>query len=181
MTRRQSGFTLLEVMLAMSILAVGATSILSIFVAAISFHTKRVEENRITEIYNHVRLHAEIAFETFDPTRVREGEKPLPKPIVADLTDWSQAIQNPDPMIRSVAKKFAGFKYEVRFEDNRFAVSGSSVVANITIYPLSGSSEQAFQTKEFLTRSGTPIQEFWSSPSLAERDRSKASGAGRRD
>lgn len=168
--RREKGFTLLEVMIAMSILAVGATSILSVFVAAISFHTKRVEENRITEIYNHVKQHAEIAFETFDPTRLKPGERQLPKPILVDLND-SASETSPDPMVQEAFRKFPGFKYEVRFEENRWAVSGSSVVANITIYRLSGSSDQAFRSKEFLTRSGTPIHEFWTSPSMRERDK----------
>ena len=35
MDRRQAGFTLLEVMIAMSILAIGAASILGIFVAVV--------------------------------------------------------------------------------------------------------------------------------------------------
>jgi prepilin-type N-terminal cleavage/methylation domain-containing protein len=169
---RQRGFTLLEVMIAMSILAVGATSILSVFVAAISFHTKRVEENRITEIYNHVRQHAEIAFETFDPTRLKPGEKQLPKPIVADLNDPA-AETSADRMVAEAARKFPGFKYEIRFEENRWAVSGSSVVASITIHRLSGEEKDAFRSKEFLTRSGTPTHEFWTSPSREQRDRAR--------
>ena len=56
--RLQPGFTLLEVMIAMSILAIGATSILSIFVAAVRFQTDRMEENRVMEIYNVAREHA---------------------------------------------------------------------------------------------------------------------------
>ena len=167
---RQTGFTLLEVLIAMSILAVGATSILAIFVWAVSFHTKRVEENRITELYNHAIGHAQIEFNAFDPSRVAEGGSHLPKPIDADLTDPYKARLNKDPQIAEAAEKFPGFRYVVTFEDNDLAVSGSSVVANIEIYGLSGRRDRAFSHKQFLTRSGAPITERFKSPSIERRE-----------
>jgi len=179
--RRQTGFTLLEVMIAMSILVVGATSILGIFVAAISFHTQRVEENRKTDIYNWAKDHAQITFDAFDPSTVKQGDKPFPKTIVADFTDVATASQSLDAMIREGAKKFPGFKYEVRFEENPFAVQGSSVVAAIRVFRLSGQVDEELVSKEFLTRSGTPIHEFFKSPTLEKRDAERGRpGSGRK-
>ena len=109
---------------------------------------------------------------TFDPTRLKAGERQLPKPILVDLND-SASETSPDPMVAEAARKFPGFKYEIRFEENRWAVSGSSVVASITIYRLSGDEKDAFRSKEFLTRSGTPLHEFWTSPSREQRDRAR--------
>lgn len=169
---RQAGFTLLEVLIAMSILAVGATSILGIFVAAVRFHTDRVEDNRITELLNHAMNHAEIAFNTFDPQADKDNTSALPKPIHADLTDTLAALQSPDPMIREAAEKFKGFKYDITFEDNDWTVPGASVVATIKIYRLSGKKDESTPfDKVILMRSGTPVQEFFKSPSMEERDR----------
>jgi len=181
--RSDSGFTLLEVMIAMSILVVGATSILGIFVAAVSFHTQRVEENRKTDIYNWAKDHAQLHFESFDPSTVKQGEKPFPKAILADFTDIATALKSLDPMIREGAKKFPGFKYEVRFEENPFAVQGSSVVADIRVFRLSGQLDTELVSKEFLTRRGTPVHEFFKSPTLEKRDADRgrpAGGSGRR-
>jgi prepilin-type N-terminal cleavage/methylation domain-containing protein len=168
---RQAGFTLIEVMIAMSILAVGAASILGIFVAAVQWHSQRVEDNRITQIYNFARQHAEIAFNRHDPTQVKEGERSLPPNIKADLTPEGRPEQNPDRLVREAGEKFPGFKYEIVFQENEFSVEGSSVVASIKIYGLSGQlDESLLVTKEILTRSGTPVHEFWSSPSKEKRD-----------
>lgn len=169
MSRRtqQAGFTLLEVLIAMSILAVGATSVLSIFVWAISFHTQRVDENRLTQLYNHALIHAGITWNAFDPESVEQGATPVPKEIVADLTDAYDARQNKDPMIAEAAEKFPGYKYVIRFEENELAVKGSSVVASIEINGLGGST---LTTKQFLTRNEAPITERFRSPSIDKRD-----------
>lgn len=165
---QSAGFTLLEVLVAMSILAVGATSILSVFVYAVKMHTDRVENNRIMDLYNHARRHAEAAFNSFDPSG---GKSAVPSRISADLSDYGAAMQSGDPMIREAADRFAGYRYEITFESNPMAVAGSSVVATIHIYRLSGQLDRQLAfSKEFLTRSGTPVQEFWSSPSLEKRD-----------
>ena len=163
----QAGFTLLEVLIAMSILAVGATSVLSIFVWAIGFHTKRVDENRLTQLYNHALVHAGIAWNAFDPDAVEEGQSSVPKEIVADLSDMYNARLNPDPMISEAAEKFPGYKYTIRFDENEFAVKGSSVVASIEIVGLGGTT---LTTKQFLTCSGAPITERFKSPSIDKRD-----------
>ena len=171
---RQNGFTLLEVMIAMSILAVGAASVLGIFVAAVQWHSQRVEDNRITQLYNFARQHAQNAFNAFDPNKVPAGQVRLPKAIAADLTNISEARQSPDPLIREAVDKFPGFKYEIRWEANEFAVGDSSVVADIIIYGLSGERDDSLlATKEILTRSGTPVHEFFRSPTLEKRKKDR--------
>ena len=179
-TRRdKSGFTLLEVMIAMSILALGATSILSVFVAAVSFQTQRVENNRLTDLRNFVRHHAQVRFNNYDPKSGKKGQKPIPPKVVVDLTDPEVAIASPDPLVREAAELFPGFRYEIIFEEDQFSVSGSSVVAHIRIFRLSGQlDESELVDKEFLTRSGIPYHEFFHDSNLsgmtqAERDSAK--------
>jgi len=170
---RQAGFTLLEVLIAMSILAVGATSVLSIFVYAISYQTRRVEANRLTELWNHVIEHAKVEFNEFDPSSVQEGQPKVPKPIVADLRA-PEAPGDPDPkhsmdpMIAEAATKFPGFQYSITFEDNDLAVPGSSVVVSIEIKGLSGNRNETFSQKQILTRDGSPIAERFKKPDLSK-------------
>jgi len=173
MRPRKNGFTLLEVLIAMSILAVGATSVLAIFLAAIKFHTDRVEENRVVELYNHVVQHAQVEFNTFDPGSVKPGEPKLPKQIVADLTGEEKALETGDPLIIEAQQKFPGFKYVVTFEDNALAVAGSSVVASIEIYGLDKRIDESFSHKQILTRSGAPVAERFKVPSIEKRDRER--------
>lgn len=173
--RRSGGFTLLEVMIAMAVLAIGATSILAVYVAALSFQTERVETNRSTELYNLARRHAQARFEAFDPSAVEQGQPPVPKKIVADLTDYDKAMSSGDPMVMQAWPKFRGFRYEVEFTQNDFAVAGSSVVAHIKVYGLSGQLDESnLFSKEILTRRATPVQEYWRSPSIEARDRDRA-------
>lgn len=164
------GFTLIEVLIAMSILAVGAASILSIFVWAIAWQSKRVEDNRLVGLSNHALAHARARFNEFDPGSVPKGEPLFPKKIVADLRDKNAARSSPDPMIRDAADKFDGFQYIITFEDNDLAVPGSSVVVDIEILGLSGQRDESFTHKWFLTRDSAPAGERFRSPSIEERE-----------
>ena len=166
---RQTGFTLLEVLIAMSILAVGATSILAIFVAALSFQTQRVEDNRITELYNFAREHAQVAFNAWDPAlESDDGQgKKGPKEIKADLTSYEAAQASGDKLAVDAFERFPGFRYEIRWSPYELSVGDSSWVAHITIFRLSGQPDQStYWNKEILTRSGVPVGEFFSSPVL---------------
>ena len=172
MARRASaerGFTLIEVLIAMSILAVGAASILSIFVWAIAFQSKRHEENRLKDLYNHAYTHARAKFNEFDPTAVQKGQPIVPGKIVADLRDPAAARGSPDKMIREAAEKYPGFQYIITFEDNDLAVPGASVVVDIEIRGLSGERDPSSH-KWFLTRDSAPRGEWFRSPSMEERD-----------
>jgi prepilin-type N-terminal cleavage/methylation domain-containing protein len=163
------GFTLIEVLIAMSILAVGAASILSIFVWAIAFQSKRVEDNRLAGLYNHALAHARARFNEFDPGAVPKGQPIIPSKIVADLSDPEAARASPDMMIRDAADKFPGFYYMITFEDNDLAVPGASVVVDIEVRGLSGERDR-LSHKCFLARDSAPAGERFRSPSLEEKE-----------
>jgi len=182
---RLAGFTLLEVLIAMSILAVGATSVLGIFVAALKFHTDRVEDNRITGLLNHAKTHAEIAFNNHVPDPDKpDGSGLLPPTIEADFTDQEAAKRHADPMVRDAAERFKDFRYVIEFEDSDITVPGSSVVVTIKIYGLDRRLDESTPfDKLVLTRDGTPVNEFFRSPSIKKRDEeqdSQSRGAGAR-
>ncbi|MGQ0612281.1 MAG: type II secretion system protein [Planctomycetaceae bacterium] len=174
---RQRGFTLLEIMIAMSILVIGATSILGIFVVAVDWQSRRVENNRVADIINFAIAHAEIAFNTFDPSSVPKGQSPVPPSIVVDLRDPDKARQNPDPQVQLAARRFPGCKYELVFERNPVGTGDSSVAVNVRIWGLPGvKDDPAYTDKIIFTRSGTPVHAFLNSPSLKAREDEKARG-----
>jgi hypothetical protein len=154
----------------MSILAVGAASILSIFVWAVAFQQKRHEENRLKDILNHAYAHAKAKLNEFDPTTVPKGQPVLPPKIVADLRKPEEARNSPDKMIRDAAEKYPGFQYIITFEDNDLASQGASVVVDIEVRGLSGERDATSSTKCFIARESAPRGEWFRSPSIEERD-----------
>jgi hypothetical protein len=101
---------------------------------------------------------------------VEAGKPVLPPRKVVDLTQ--PVPTDADAMTKEASRKFDGFKYVIEFEANDFAVENSSVIVNIKIYGLSGQlADSPLRMKEIITRSGTPVQEWWSSPSKAEQDK----------
>ena len=93
--------------------------------------------------------------------------------------EGGQREPHPFRQIREAADKFEGFRYEIEFESNEFAVAGSSVVVNIKIYGLSGKlADSPLSMKEILTRSGTPIHEYWTSPSKERQARANRDDKG---
>ena len=173
---QKRGFTLLEVMIAMSILAVGSISILSIFVAAIRFQSDRIRENRVMEIYNFAHEHAEIIFTNHDPTKEVKGEKPraYPKRLMADLRDFDKASRHKDSRVRRAARRYRGYKYELVFDRNPWESGSGSASVTIRVWGLESEDDQyQFSHKAILTRTGTPNHEFYNTPSLSERDKKK--------
>ena len=170
---RSRGFTLLEVLIAMSILAVGATSILAVYLKAVQFATERKEQNRLTEIYNHAHTHAQSIFDAWDPAKVKQGDPVVPAKVDVDVRDPTVAKQSGDPMVREAGERFPGFRYVITFEDNELAVAGSSVLVHIEIFGLSGLKNETFSQKEFLTRAGAPVGERYKVPSVEEQKKSR--------
>lgn len=186
----QEGFTLLEVLVAMSILVVGATAILGIFLVAVRWQSDRREASVIADLRNHALAHAEIVFNAHDPTTAKTpsgAPAPLPPPLLVDLRDPDEALRSPDRQVVEAARRFPGCKYEVRFEKNLWESGGASVIAHVRVWgPPSEKDLPAGEDREVLTRSGTPVHAFLASPSMeaAKREREKlrresASGTGR--
>ncbi len=155
-----SGFTLLEILIAMSVLVVGATAVLSVFVGALHFQTQRVENNRVAELRQYARQHAQLLLDNHDPLQTKE---PLPGMKLVDLTDPNSTEVQRDPMLRDLAERFPGYKYQITFESNPL---GEGVIADIRLWRLSGQEDTSQEwVKEFLNRSHTPWSEFDHSPS----------------
>lgn len=75
--RPQSGFTLLEIMIALAILAVGAVCVLSTFAAAIALHMRREDDVRMSRVMEEARTEAQLAWNSWESSK----GKPLPPPV----------------------------------------------------------------------------------------------------
>ncbi len=78
-SRAQAGFTLLEIMVALAILAVGAVCVLSTFAAALMLHSERQEKVRMKLAMDEARYEVQARWDSFRPTKAQ----PLP-PAVKD-------------------------------------------------------------------------------------------------
>lgn len=67
--RRQGGFTLLEIMIALAILAVGAVCVLTTFAAALALHMKRESDVRMARVMEETRTEAQTAWDAWNPTK----------------------------------------------------------------------------------------------------------------
>ena len=93
--RSERGFTLLEIMIALAILAVGAVCVLSTFAAAIALHLRRESDVRTARVLEEARVEAQDVWDNYRPAK--GGSLPAP------LKDISY---NRDP----------NFSYSVTFE-----------------------------------------------------------------
>lgn len=78
-SRREGGFTLLEIMIALAILAVGAVCVLSTFAAAIAMHLRREDDVRLARVIEEARFEAQAAWDSHRATR----ERPLPPALAS--------------------------------------------------------------------------------------------------
>jgi len=66
---RERGFTLLEIMIALALFAVGAVCVLSTFAAAIALHMKREGDVRAARVLEEARRVAQDDWDHYEPTK----------------------------------------------------------------------------------------------------------------
>jgi len=76
--RSNSGFTLLEVMMATMLLAVGSVSIIMVLTSAAAYATQRAEAQKITQVLEEARSYAQARVNGFDPVQAKETGRKAP-------------------------------------------------------------------------------------------------------
>jgi prepilin-type N-terminal cleavage/methylation domain-containing protein len=112
--KKEEGFTLLEILLAMMILAVGGVGILSLFAAAVGHQYRAVVKERQAAILTSVVSEMQQRVNEHTPT----PERPLP----ADIA------------LRPVEGHERDFQVEVKFSAPGAFPPGEGAIANITLY-----------------------------------------------
>ena len=75
--RREGGFTLLEIMVALAILAVGSVCVLATFATALALHMEREEKGRTVRVLDEAIGEAQAAWDAHRPTK----DRPFPPAI----------------------------------------------------------------------------------------------------
>lgn len=136
----QRGFTLLEVMLATGLLAVGSVSVLVVLATAAGFASKRQAQQRLAQVLEEARYEALATVNTFRPSE----EFPLP---------GGEGGVAPD----TVSRIFAGYSYQLRFQavDKEVPEAGYDVFVNV-VY----GDGQEFQEQVVVAADVIPDEEF---------------------
>lgn len=134
--RRSRGFTLLEVMMATAILAVGTVSVLMVFGTAISFAHRRQGQQQLTQVLEEARSDARSLVNTFRPGGPRSG----PGSASGSSRGGSQgasasatpAGEKPETDVRP-SRVFAAYAYQIRFEPVRRDVPDAGWKTTVTV------------------------------------------------
>jgi prepilin-type N-terminal cleavage/methylation domain-containing protein len=140
MTRsaRERGFTLLEIMIALAILAVGAMCVLATFAAALGLHMRREADVRTARVMEEARIEAQNAWDNWTPSKGR----PFP-PAVTDMV-YSRDVN------LGYSISFEGVPGQPATPDN----SPGGVAAVVKVSRAGEPPEKARQMRVFLVRSG---------------------------
>ncbi len=155
--RRERGFTLLEIMVALAILAVGAICVMSTFAAALALQLRRDAAVRTARVLEEATAEAQAEFDAFTPTKERLLPAPIPERPWSrnDAIGWSVTFA-PAP----------GF-------DARVAVKARVIVVE---HGSRGNKKEREQVV-FLDRTGFPKDELATSLSFQQEKKDAAKAA----
>lgn len=130
---RLRGFTLLEVMMATAILAVGTVSVLMVFATATGFAHRRQADQQLSQVLDEARSDARAYVNAFRPPSA------VPNPAVAKGRVKQQAPQADLPggpggvVAAKTSTVFAGYSYELKFEPLRRGAPEAGYKTLITV------------------------------------------------
>lgn len=154
---RTGGFTLLEVLLATSILAVGTTSVLVVFATAAGMASQRQVNLRREQVVDEARHQAQAMVDAFRP-----GARPAaaPAPKKGDKAP-PPAAEAPAKVEGRKSERYDGFNYDLTFEPRDRGVPEKGY--DVTIVVHYGGGELSTTASTTLMQTLIPPEEFESS------------------
>jgi prepilin-type N-terminal cleavage/methylation domain-containing protein len=164
--RRPRGFTLLEVMMATVVLAVGTISVLMIFGTALAFAHRRQGQQQLTQVLQEARTDARALVNRYRPdapvktAKPALGSKAAPAPSAFVTPAGDTDVTQPRP-----SAVFAAYRYTLRFAPVRREVPEAGWRTTVTIQWGDG---QEYQVTEVMAADSIPDEEFATSSTYAE-------------
>ena len=131
-TKSSAGFTLLEVMMATVLLAVGSVSIIMVLTSAAAYAKRRAEVQRLTQVFEEARSQAQHEVNRFVPS----GERKVPGPK-KDAKPKPKPGEEVDPDEEGADAResllYTGFSYEIHYAPVNSTVPEMGFDARIVI------------------------------------------------
>jgi prepilin-type N-terminal cleavage/methylation domain-containing protein len=134
----EAGFSLLEILVALTILAVGSVSVIALFAAAVQLQYKSAIEDQVGLLLPEIEARAQEVVNDFE----YEESDPVPPDLPPEADGWEDA---PDS---------SGYRYRVRFmaADAGLALPGEGYWIDVKVKPPGGGREIEFPRMWFLKR-----------------------------
>lgn len=167
MTRKagSGGFTLLEVLLATSILAVGTTSVLVVFATAAGMASQRQVNLRREQVVDEARHQAQAMVDAFRPG-TSPAAAPAPKKGEKKAEKVATVAYAPPKVEGKKSDRYDGFNYDLTFEARDRAVPEKGF--DVTIVVHYGGGELSTTAATTLMQTLIPPEEFTSSLTYEE-------------
>jgi prepilin-type N-terminal cleavage/methylation domain-containing protein len=134
MRRRLSrGFTLLEVLLATAIMAVGTTSVLVVIATAAGMASQRQVGVRRQQVLDEARHDAQAQIDAFEPGQPDTAVQKIATKK-GEAKPASTTRQAPDKIIGKKSSRYDGFTYDVSFEPKDPMVPEMGFDVGITLH-----------------------------------------------
>jgi prepilin-type N-terminal cleavage/methylation domain-containing protein len=152
MRRRVSlGFTLLEVLLATAIMAVGTTSVLVVIATAAGMASQRQVGVRREQVVDEARHEAQAMVDAFDPGVPETGPQVIATRSGA-AKPASSTKQAPDKVIGKKSSRYEGFSYDLAFDPKDPAVPEMGFDVSITLHYGGGELTYAAPTASMISK-----------------------------
>jgi prepilin-type N-terminal cleavage/methylation domain-containing protein len=166
-TRVSLGFTLLEVLLATAIMAVGTTSVLVVIATAAGMASQRQVSMRREQVIDEARHDAQAMVDAFNPGVPAAGPQ-----VIATRSGAAKPVsltkQAPDKVIGKKSSRYDGFSYDIAFDAKDPTVPEMGFDVSITLHygggeltyaaPMTSMISKTISDDEFL-RSSTYLEE----------------------
>jgi prepilin-type N-terminal cleavage/methylation domain-containing protein len=171
--RASKGFTLLEVLLATAIMAVGTTSVLVVIATAAGMASQRQVGLRRAQVVDEAIHDAQAMVDSFRPAAAKaapvakKGEKGDPK------AGPSAQRLGPEDVKGKASKRYAGFNYDLTFAPKDRMVLDRGYDVGITVHY--GGGELSYSTGASMISTTIAPDEFERSTSYIEEQSAQAS------
>jgi len=161
--RRSRGFTLLEVMMATAVLAVGTISVLMVFGTALSFAHRRQGQQQLAQVLQEARSEARALVNTYRPAAA--GASAAPGKRAAPASDSSTPAGAEAATQPKMSSVFAAYTYVLHFDPVSRGAPEAGWRTSVTVNWGDG---QQYQESMVIASDAIPEEEFAFSSTYAE-------------
>jgi prepilin-type N-terminal cleavage/methylation domain-containing protein len=160
-----AGFTLLEVLLATSIMAVGTTSVLVVIATAAGMASQRQVNLRREQVIDEARHEAQAVVDAFRPGK-QGPAAPAPKAPKSAKAETAAPANAPAKIENKQSSRFAGFSYDIVFTPQDRQVPEKGYQVAITVHY--GGGELHATANATMISTTIPDEEFTTSATWEE-------------